>query len=164
MQQHSPTGKTSGFTTIWVDITRPSPYFDRPNPTAHKSEWLCASQPAMRREAGRWDQQGTLMQQKQQRAHYSVSRRSARGELTLPPTRPARTASPQEVCSRLQTTDAGEGRGILSSWPMQRCQEVQKLLISGRGCIEMRFPAGELRISAEPGFPACVFVFVWVNG
>lgn len=65
-----------------------------------------------------------------------------------------RTASPHRSVLACRQTDAGEGRGILSSWPMQRCQEVQKLLISGRGCIEMRFPAGELRISAEPGFPA----------
>lgn len=71
-------------------------------------------------------------QKQQQRAHItrflSTIGEQERGESSpwSPLTLLGRTASPQEVSSRLQTAEAGEGRGILSSWPMQRCQ-VQKV-------------------------------------
>lgn len=61
-------------------------------------------------------------QKQQQRAHItrflSTIGEQERGESSpwSPLTLLGRTASPQEVSSRLQTADAGEGRGILSSW------------------------------------------------
>lgn len=72
---------------------------------------------------------------------------------------PSHQASPHGLASRGLFSLADkqmQARAEVSCHPgpMQRCQEVQKLLISGRGCIEMRVPAGELRISTEPGFPA----------
>lgn len=76
-----------------------------------------------------WDQQGTThASSKSSSGHITrFPRRSANesaGKASSHPSGPHGLAS--EVCSRLQTADAGEGRGILSSWSVQRCQ-VQKV-------------------------------------
>lgn len=96
--------------------------------------------------------------------HITRSLDDQRGESS-----PSHQASPHGLASRGLFSLADkqmQARAEVSCHPgpMQRCREVQKLLISGRGCIEMRFPAGELRISTEPGFPACVYLCVgeWV--
>lgn len=122
--------------------------------------------PVMHRKAGSTGDTHASSKSKR-RAHYSVSfddrRARARGELTLAlssqPTSPHGLAS--EGLFSLADRQM-QARAEVSCHPGQ-CNGVRsrRLLISAmrgrRGCIEMRFPAGDLRISAEPSFPASVY-------
>lgn len=88
-------GEASGFTTVWVDITRPSPNLDQAQ-TAHRW-WLCAQQKSSH--VCKINRGHSCS--KQQRAHYS-GRRSPRGELS-----PAHAAQP----ARPRLTDLFRRRG-----------------------------------------------------
>lgn len=152
-------GETSGFTIIWVDITRQSPYFVRPKSNSPQEVAVCQSC------TGRQDQQGTLMQAAKVAAGTLLSflRRSASKSAGKASSHPS---GPHGLASRglFSLADDRCRRGPRYPVILGQCNGVRsrRLLIGGRGCIEMRFLAGGLRISAEPSFPASVYVYVCV--